>query len=397
MDYNKENTKPSTLSENVTLLEAKGKTYYIIGTAHISQKSVDEVEQLIEQIQPDSVCVELCEMRFKAMTDNNQWKNLDIFQIIRQGKTLFLLANLALSSFQKKMGEKLGVKPGAEMKIAIEKAEEIGAELVLADRNVQATLKRTWRNIPFLKKITVLGGLFESFFADEELSEEELEKMKEKDQVSSIMKEFAKELPSIQEPLIDERDRYLMASIEKAKGPKVVAVVGAGHVEGMTSYFGKDIDLEELTVIPPPSKWLGLLKWIIPTLVLLAFSYGYFKYEDSTLVDMLQAWILPNAIFAALLTLLAGGKVLSIITAFFASPVTSLNPMLGAGMVVGLVEAWLRKPKVEDFERVNDDVKDIKGVYRNPVTRVLLVTVASTLGSALGAFIGISWLATFFA
>jgi len=384
------------LSENVVILEQGEKTFYIIGTAHVSQKSVEEVEQVIDQVQPDSICVELCEMRHKAMTEKGQWKNLDIFQIIRQGKTLFLLANLALSSFQKKMGDKLGVKPGAEMAKAVDKANELGAELVLADRNVQATLKRTWRNIPFWKKLTVLGGLFESFFTTEEISEEDLEKLKERDQISAMMDEFAKEMPSIKEPLIDERDQYLMASIEKARGPKVVAVVGAGHLEGMQRYFGKTVDLEALEVIPPPSKWVGLLKWIIPTLVVVAFSYGYYKYEGSTFYDMLQAWILPNAIFAALLTLLAGGKVLSIITAFFVSPITSLNPMLGAGMVVGLVEAWLRKPKVEDFERVNEDVKDIKGVYRNPVTRVLLVTIASTLGSALGAFIGISWLATFF-
>jgi len=383
-------------SENVTILEGQGKTFYLIGTAHISQKSVDEVKDVIHRVEPDSICVELCEMRLNALKQKDSWKNLNIFEIIRQGKTLFLLANLALSSFQKKMGEKLGVKPGAEMAVAVQLAEEMRAELVLADRNVQATLKRTWRNIPFFKKIAVLGGLFESFFEQEELTEEELEKMKEKDQISSMMEEFAQAMPSIKEPLIDERDQYLMASIETAKGPKVVAVVGAGHVEGMQRFFGKEVDRAALEIIPKPSPWVGLLKWVIPLLVVAAFYFGYREHQGEELMAMLRAWVLPNAIFAALLTLLAGGKLLSVLTAFVASPITSLNPMLGAGMVVGLLEAWLRKPKVEDFERVNEDVKDIKGVYRNPVTRVLLVTVASTIGSALGAFIGISWLASFF-
>ena len=386
----------SEFSENVTVLEKDGKTFYIIGTAHISQKSVDEVEQVIDQVQPDSICVELCEMRFKALREQDQWKNLNIFQIIRQGKTLFLMASLALSSFQKKMGEKMGVKPGSEMIKAIEKAEQLNAELVMADRNVQATLKRTWHNIPFFKKMAVLGGLFESFFANEELSEEDLEKMKERDQISSIMEEFATEMPSIKGPLIDERDQYLMASIEKARGPKVVAVVGAGHVAGMIKNFGQTVDLKNLEIIPPPSKWTKGLKWVIPVLVLCAFYIGFRQHQGDEFYSMLKAWVLPNAVFAAVLTLLAGGKVLSIITAFIASPITSLNPMLGAGMVVGLVEAWLRKPTVEDFERVNEDVKDIRGVYRNPVTRVLLVTILSTLGSALGALIGFSWLISFF-
>jgi len=386
----------SQFSDNVTILEDGEKTYYLIGTAHISQKSVDEVADVIDEVQPESVCVELCETRFKAMRDADQWKNLNIFQIIRQGKTLFLLANLALSSFQKKMGEKLGVKPGAEMVKAIEKAEAMDAELVLADRNIQATLKRTWHNVPFFKKISLMGGLLDGFFGSDELSEEELEQMKEKDQITEMMKEFAEKMPSVKKPLIDERDAYLMNSIEKARGPKVVAVVGAGHMAGMITHFKEPVDLEALSEIPKPAKWVKLLKWIIPVMVLSAFYYGYSKNQGVDFTTMLQAWILPNAVFAALLTLIAGGKMLSVLTAFVASPITSLNPMLGAGMVVGLLEAWLRKPTVEDFERVNEDVRDIKGVYRNPVTRVLLVTVCSNLGSAIGAIVGLSWLVSLF-
>jgi pheromone shutdown-related protein TraB len=386
----------SQFSDNVTILEDGEKTYYLIGTAHISQKSVDEVADVIDEVRPDSVCVELCETRYKAMRDADQWKNLNIFQIIRQGKTLFLLANLALSSFQKKMGEKLGVKPGAEMVKAIEKAEAMDAELVLADRNIQATLKRTWHNVPFFKKISLMGGLLDGFFGSDELSEEELEQMKEKDQITEMMKEFAQKMPSVKKPLIDERDAFLMNSIEKAKGPKVVAVVGAGHMAGMITHFKEPVDLEALSEIPKPAKWVKLLKWIIPVMVLSAFYYGYSKNQGVDFTTMLQAWILPNAVFAALLTLIAGGKMLSVLTAFVASPITSLNPMLGAGMVVGLLEAWLRKPKVEDFERVNEDVRDIKGVYRNPVTRVLLVTVCSNLGSAIGAVVGLSWLVSLF-
>ena len=170
-----------------------------------------------------------------------------------------------------------------------------------------------------------------------------------------------------------------------------VAVVGAAHVEGMVGYFGKDVDRDAIDVIPPPSDWTRFLKWIIPLVILSAFTYGYVKHDWTTFENMLTAWILPNSIVAAVLTAVALARPLSILTAFVCSPITSLNPLLPSGVVVGLVEAWLRKPTVEDAEQINEDVQSLGGVYKNRFTRVLLVAVMSTLGSALGAWVGLGW------
>ncbi len=377
------------LGPNVTVLERDGRTFYIIGTAHISQKSVVEVEQTIEQIRPDTVAVELCQTRYNALVDDTRWKSLDIFQVIRERKFLFLLANLALSSYQRRLGESLGVKPGAELLAGVAKAEEVGSELVLADRDIQATLKRTWANLGFFDKMKLLGALSGVFFTREELTEEQLEELKDKDTLSETMNAFAKEMPSVQIPLIDERDRFLMSAIEDAPGQTVVGVVGAGHVEGMTRYFGQGADRDALSVIPPPNKWMKAVKWVIPAIILGAFAFGYTKLAGQTFQAMVEAWVLPNAISAALFCALAGARPISILVAAIASPITSLNPALPAGVVVGLLEAWLRKPTVEDAQRLAEDSMTMKGLYRNPFSRVLWVAVMVNLGSALGAYIGL--------
>ena len=377
-----------SLGPNVTVLEHGESTIYIVGTAHISEKSVQEVRQTIEQLNPDSVCVELCRMRYESIQDPDRWKKLDVFEVLKQGKVLFVLSSLALASYQRKLGEKLGVKPGSELVEAIRAAEEIDAELVLVDRDIQATLKRTWANLSLWNKAAVIGGLFSSVGSDEELTEEEIESLKEKDNISEMMKAFAKEMPRVKEPLIDERDQYLMSAIEDAPGTVKVAVVGAGHVEGMVECLGRGADREKLAEIPPPSIWDKVFKWVIPAIILGAFYWGFQEHSWGKLKELVFAWLLPNSIMAALLAMVGGAKFLSIVTAFVASPITSLNPTIGAGMVVGLVEAWLRKPTVEDAERLGNDVSTLRGAYQNPFSRVLIVAVLATLGSALGAWIG---------
>jgi pheromone shutdown-related protein TraB len=379
------------LPDTVTVLKKNGRTFYIVGTAHVSEESVREVTEVIEQVRPDTVCVELCEARYKAITDESRWKNLDIFKVIKEGKTLFLMANLALGAYQRRIGQKLGVKPGAEMVAAAKKAEEVGAKLELVDRDIHITLKRTWANVGFWRKMTLLGGILEGLLGGQEIAAEDIEKLKEKSHLSEVMAEFARVLPEVKVPLIDERDLYMMSSIEEVPGDTVVAIVGAGHVEGMVKHFQKPVDREALEVIPPTSGWVKALKWAIPVLIMAAFSWGYHQHGHRGLEEMLTAWILPNSIMAALFTLAAGAKLGSIVAAFIASPITSLNPLLPAGVVVGLVEAWLRRPTVADAERINEDVHSIRGVYRNAFTRVLLVAAMATFGSAAGAWIGISW------
>ncbi|MEE2787444.1 MAG: TraB/GumN family protein [Myxococcota bacterium] len=377
------------LGPNVTVVEDGEQTLFIIGTAHISQRSVDEVRATIEAVQPDTVCVELCQTRYESITDDERWKKLNIFQVIREKKVLFLLANLALASYQRKLGEKLGVKPGAELVEAIKAANDVNAELVLADRDIQATLKRTWSNLSFFNRLKVLSGLTEGVFSREELTEDDLDALKDKDNISEMMKAFAKALPQVKEPLIDERDQFLMSAVQEAPGLKKVAVVGAGHVEGMLLQKGKVVDREALSVIPPGAKWVGLLKWVIPAIILCAFYFGYQKHAGTGLYELVLAWMLPNSIAAGLLCLIGGAKPLSILSAVVASPITSLNPTIGAGMVVGLVEAWLRKPTVEDAQRLSEDATSIRGLYSNAFSRVLIVALLATVGSAIGAYVGV--------
>ncbi len=384
---------PLDLGPHVTTLERDGRTFHIIGTAHISAKSVEEVRRVIEAVRPDAVCVELCKTRFEAMIDPDRWRKLDIFKVIREGKTLYLLANLALSAYQKALGDKFGVQPGAEQREGIEAAKAVGAELVLADREIQATLKRTWANIPFWRKFTLLGSLFAPAEEVAELSEERLEELKDRDTISEMMREFATALPEVKRPLIDERDLFLIASVTRAPGRRVVAVVGAGHVEGMVAHLGdaEGVDLEALSVIPPTPLLTRALKWVIPALIIGLFYVGYQKNADRSLEELVWAWVLPNSIMAALLSLIALPRPLSVLTAAVASPITSLNPALSAGMVAGLMEAWLRRPTVADSESLLTDAATMGGLYRNPFTRVLLVAVFATIGSALGAYVGLGW------
>ena len=376
---------------NVTRVEHDGREIYLVGTAHISRKSVEEVERVIDEVRPDTVCVELDPMRYEALVDDKRWQRLDVFAVIKERKVLFLLTSLALSAYQRKLGAKLGVRPGAELLAAVRKAEQIGARLVLADRNVQATLKRTWRNVGFWNKLRLTSGLVSVPFSLEEITEEKVEELKDRDTLSEMMQELARMMPGIKGPLIDERDRYLMSMIQEAPGPKIVAVVGAGHVAGMLEHLGEKVDREALSVIPPPSAASQAVKWVIPLVVLGAFYYGYTQHSGQDFRYMLFAWVLPNSVAAAVLSVVAGAKALTVLTAFVASPITSLNPTIGTGMVAGIVEAWLRKPTVADCERIGDDILSWRGIYKNPFTRVLLVAVFATIGSAVGAWIGATW------
>jgi len=384
---------PLDLGPHVTTLERGDRVFHIIGTAHISAKSVEEVRRVIEAVRPDAVCVELCKTRFEAITDPDRWRKLDVFKVIREGKTLYLLANLALSAYQKALGDKLGVQPGAEQREGIEAAKAVGATLVLADREIQATLKRTWANVPFWRKFTLLGALFEPAEEVEELSVERLEAMKDRDTISDMMREFAQALPEVKRPLIDERDLYLIASVTRAPGRRVVAVVGAGHVEGMVAHLGDAdaVDLEALSVIPPPSRLSRALQWLVPGLLLALFYVGYQQTAGRSLEELVWAWVLPTSLMSALLTLLALPKPLTVLAAALASPLTTLHPAIGSGMVTGVVEAWLRKPTVGDSEALLSDAATLSGLYRNPFTRVLLVAVFSSIGSALGAYVGLGW------
>ena len=377
-----------TYSGNVHEILIDEKQILLIGTAHISQSSVDEVNDVIEQEKPDTVCIELCASRHQAMMDKDQWKNMDIFKVVREGKSFLLFANLIMTAFQKRLGSQLGVKPGAEMLAAAQASERVNSELLLADRDVKITLQRTWRGMPFLGRMKVLSQLLASLFIREEISKEEIEKLKESDALSEAMQMLADQSPDMKRILIDERDQFMAEKIRQAPGKRIVAVVGAGHVKGLTGELEREHNLAELETVPPPGK-LGIwLKWGIPTLIVGLIGYGFFAVDTDVSIEMIQRWFLINGTLSAIGTAIAFGHPITIATAFVAAPFTSLNPAVAAGWVAGLVEAFLRKPQVRDFENLADDITHLRGFWQNNITRILLVVMFANLGSAIGTFTG---------
>ncbi|MEM5947332.1 TraB/GumN family protein [Spirochaetia bacterium 38H-sp] len=370
----------------------------LVGTAHVSQESVDDVRNMIENENPDSICVEIDAGRLETLKDKNRWSKLDVFKIIKQGQGFMLLASLVLSSFQKRMGLETGVNPGDEMKAAVELAESKNIPYYLCDRDIQITLKRAWAKTSFWGKNKLLAALLGSAFSNEKISEEELKKLKEQDALNSMMEELADYLPDVKTVLIDERDTYLATKIWQSPGKKTVAVVGAGHMPGIISCIKSFADerhmpeLKELEKIPPKSKLTSFLPWLIPAAVIGLIVAGFFIKGPAHAFNMFILWFAVNGVLAAIGSLVAGAHPLTILAGLVSAPFTSLTPVVGVGMVTGLVEASLRKPRVEDLERINDDITSIKGFFKNRVTKILMVFFLSSVGSSIGTFIGIPWL-----
>lgn len=391
-----ENAEAAT-ENHITEIRDGDCVYHIIGTAHVSDASRKEVAIWIQTLQPDKVCVELDQDRYDSFYDTNRWKKLDIFDVIRKGKFLYLLANLSISAYQRKIGAKLGVKPGAELIAAAEEGKKNGADVVLIDRNIHITLKRVWGNLGLWTKCELISAIIGSMFGGDDDSKEktsqEIEQLKSDANLSSMMEVFAKELPQVHQPLIDERDRYLVAKMRACGGKNVVAVVGAGHVNGMKRYFGTDIDTQQLDQLPKPGIGWKIAKWLIPAILIGGIAYGLYSKEYGSVYDILVAWVLPNSILCFLTAILALAHPLTILCSIFVSPITSTTPVIGAGIVLGLLEAWLRKPTVEDCENL-PNIHTLKDFYKNSFSHILIVCVLTTFGSALGAWIGIGWILT---
>lgn len=382
-------------NDSVTRLEIDGREFILIGTAHISQESVDTVTSAITDEQPDTVCVELDDQRFQALKNRNRWESLNLIQVIRKGQAPFLMANLALSSFQKKLGLQTGVKPGAELAAAAEVAEEHGLNVELVDRNLRTTLLRAWRKTGFFKKMYLLATLLGSIFEDQKIDEEELTRLRETDTLSAMLEEMAEILPTVKGILVDERDLYMAHHIRKAPGDKVLAVVGAAHMPGITRCIHEDLSperLDEISALPPKPLFSRMIPWLIPTIVVAMFIAGFFFGDRSRVADAALAWVLANGVLSAAGTLVAFGHPLTVLSAFIAAPLTSLNPTIGAGFVTGIVQAFVSPPTVGDMERVGDDLVTFKGWWNNRLARVLLVFVLSSLGSAAGTFLAFHWL-----
>lgn len=375
------------LEENITRLHVNGKEIVLIGTAHVSKQSAEQVKAVIEAEQPDSVCVELDEQRYESIQDKNKWENMDIFSVIKEKKATLLLMNLAISSFQNRIAKQFGIQAGQEMIQGIESAKDVDAELVLADRNIQITFSRIWRGIGIKGKATLLSSIVYSIFSKETITEEEMEQMKEQDMLDSMLQELTESFPRLKKPLIDERDQYLAQKIKHAPGEKVVAVLGAAHVPGITKQIDQEHSLKKLRAKPPKAKWPKVVGWAIPIAIISLILFTFMSNPAAGWQQTLS-WILWNGTFSALGTLIALGHPLAILTAFVAAPITSLNPLLAAGWFAGFVQAYFKRPNVGDFERLSEDVFSIKGFWKNKVTRVLLIVVFANLGSTIGTLVG---------
>ena len=368
-------------------LEFEGKSIILVGTAHVSRESAQQVREIIQEEIPDTVCVELCQSRYQAIRQKERWQETDIVKIIKEKKSFLLLSNLMLASFQKRIAKKFDINPGQEMLAAVEVAEDVGAEIHLADRDIRTTLSRTWRAMGLWSKVKLLFQLMLSMGEVEDIKEEDIEKMKQEDVLETLLAEVGKSLPVLKDILIDERDQYLAEKIRTAPGQRIVAVVGAGHVPGIKAYWERKIDIKALEQLPPRSNIANILKWMIPGAIVVMFIAGFFYGGAQAGKDMIVWWIGANAILAGIGAIIALAHPVTIVSSMLAAPLTSLNPMIAAGWVSGLVEAFSRKPKVKDLEKLPEDILSVKGFWKNKVTRILLVVVFTNLGSSIGTFV----------
>ena len=382
-----------TQEDIIKIIQLNNSEITLIGTAHVSQLSVEMVEEKIATGDYDCVAVELCLPRLENITNQAWWKNLDIYQIFKKKKAGLLLINLALTAYQKRLAERIGVEAGKEMVRAVELSRENHLRLEVIDRNISTTLHRLVTEVSFWQKMKIVGGLIVGVFVGEEISEEQIEDLKRGDMLHAVVSEFGEELPEIKRVLIDERDEYMVGRLAQISAShdapkKILALVGAGHLMGMMASIDSPPDaghLQELDQKPPPSKTGLYVGWSICILILSMFVVG-FKQSPELGGQLVATWILLNGGLSALGTALALGHPVSIFAAFFAAPLTSLNPTIGAGMVVGLVESYMRKPKVGDFETLREDITHYSMWWKNRVARLLLIFFFSSFGSMIGTY-----------
>jgi len=385
-----------TQTEPLKTVKVRNCSVTLLGTAHVSKASADKVQELIATGKYDAVAVELCPSRHKIIVNPDAMARMDLFQVIKKGQASMVAASLALGAFQQRMAEQFDIEPGAEMRIAIKDAQAAKLPVLLIDREIGTTLKRIYRNVPWWKRFNLFAGLIASVISKEKFSAAEIERLKEGDVLESSFAQFAENEKDLFRPLISERDEYMSARLIKECSENnyqhILAVIGAGHLNGMAQQLetqkisNPDERIAQLDTIPESSQWFKFIPWMIVTLILAGFAIGFTRSPEMG-IAMVVDWIVINGGLSALGAAIAFAHPLSILTAFLAAPLTSLNPTIGAGMVVAAVETYLRKPKVSDFNRLRADTTSLKGWWRNQVTRILLIFILSTLGSAIGTYV----------
>ena len=384
------------MSDLIRRINVNDREIILVGTAHVSIESIAEVENTIRTEMPDCVCVELDEGRYAAMMEKNRWESLDIIKVLKEKKGFLLLANLVLASFQKRMGLNIGVKPGDEMKAAIDIARELNIPTEMVDRPIQVTLKRAWAQNGYTGKSKILASLLAAAFSKEKLEAADIEKLKQKSEMDAMLDEVALNMPEVKEVLIDERDVWLGTKIFQASGKKVLAVIGAGHLNGTEKRImalannAADANLDKIAAIPPKSIVGKILNIAFPVLFAgLLLAPIFISGSKEQLTQNIVRWLIWNGGLAAVGTLLAFGNILTIVSAFIFAPIATLNPLIGIGMITAIVQATVCKPQVRDMMNIADDVATIKGWYTNRIAKVLLVFILSSVGALIGNIVTI--------
>jgi len=373
----------------VVRVDVAGKEIHLLGTAHVSRKSVDEVRRVIEEIRPDAVAVELDRARYEALADESRLGRVDVNGILRAGRAGLFLSALLFAGFQKRLGDRLGVRPGAEMLAGVEAAERVGATVVFADRDVQITLTRCYRSLGLLAKVQVLAVLVMLPFASGDIDEEEIERLKQRETIGDVMQTFAEQMPALKSPLIDERDQYLASSIEGSPGRRVVAVVGAAHVPGVEKRLGTAIDTARLVEMPEPPRRAAALGYVFPLLgviVALGVVSGHVSAEAALAAG--ERWALSTASAALVLSLVAGASVVTALASAPLAPLSLLLPFFAFGPTLGRLEARLKPPAPADGVRARSDVLAPRSARKSRFLRPFLVAVFAAFGRNLGAVIG---------
>lgn len=366
----------------------------LLGTAHVSRKSAEQVATLLDSGVYGAVAVELCPSRHHALLNPDALAGMDLMKVIREGRAAMVTVNLAMGAYQQRLADQFGIEPGEEMRTAIDSAARHDLPVLLIDREIGTTFKRTARSLSLFKRWTLFSGLVYSLVSKDEVSEEEIERLKEGDILETTFAEFAQDREDLYRPLIHERDRYMAARLRQEAlehpGKHILAVIGAGHLKGIATELEQPDDpattIAELDLIPEPARWPRYIPWVIVALVLGGFALG-FQRSSALGWTLVTEWIVINGSLSALGALIAAAHPLTIVTAFVAAPLTSLNPTVGAGMVTATAELFLRKPQVRDFSSLRKDTTRLKGWWQNRVSRTLLVFLLSTLGSAVGTYL----------
>jgi pheromone shutdown-related protein TraB len=381
------------MSNTQKVLTLNGRTITLIGTAHISQDSINEVTEAIKTQKPDCVAIELDQKRCDSIKNPDSWRQLDIVKVLKRGEGFLLLANLVLASFQKRMGQNVGVRPGDEMVAAMKVAEELNIPTTMVDRPIQTTLRRAWAKNSLWGKCKLLSAMISSAFTSEKISSEEIEELKNNSEMDSMMKELSDYMPTVKEVLIDERDKYLASHIWESKGSNIIAVLGAGHLPGVQAYLEKiaagqeSTDTTEIANIPNKTLGAKIKGWIIPAIIVILIGMGFYFGGRNKGTELVLSWVLWNGALSAIGSIIAAAHPLTILVSFIGAPITSLCPFVGVGFLTGITQAFICKPKVKDIEDLSTDAGSLKGFYKNRVLKVLLVFILSSLGSSIGTFV----------